>query len=98
MQYGEFLGDFGNGISQKFVLHLFDLLTIPGQTRGELVAEDLFVGLAEKGVVLIPANLFFSEELRAERDYRSFARGSLPNVTFSNLQKGAKLIKEYMTA
>ncbi|MBI4231601.1 pyridoxal phosphate-dependent aminotransferase [Candidatus Peregrinibacteria bacterium] len=76
----------------------FDLAKIPGFSKVGLEAEDLFAGLAKKGVVLIPANLFFSEDQRALNDYRTFARGSLPNVTFSFLQKGAKLIKEYVTA
>ena len=76
----------------------FDLMDIPGNTREGLKPEELFVGLAKKGVVLIPSNLFFAEELRDKKDYRTFARGSLPNVTFSNLQKGAKWIKEYITS
>lgn len=74
----------------------FDLMDIPGNTRAGVEPEELFVGMAKKGVVLIPANLFFAEGDRAKKDYRTFARGSLPNVTFSNLQKAAKLIKEYM--
>lgn len=75
----------------------FDLMDIPGNNKQDLEAEDLFIGLAKKGVVLIPANLFFSEDERQKKDYRSFARGSLPNVTFSNLQKAARLIKKYIT-
>ncbi len=75
----------------------FDLLGTPGQTRDQLEPEEIFVGLAKKGVVLIPANLFFSESARADKDYRNFARAALPNLTFSNLQKAARLIKEYMT-
>ncbi len=75
----------------------FDLMEIPGNTKEGLEPEELFIGLAQKGVVLIPANLFFSEEERKQKDYKTFARGSLPNVTFTNLQKAAKLIKEYMT-
>jgi aspartate/methionine/tyrosine aminotransferase len=75
----------------------FDLAGIPGFNKEELEPEELFVGLAKKGVVLIPANLFFSEEERGKTDYRAFARASLPNVTFTYLQKGAKLIKEYVT-
>jgi aspartate/methionine/tyrosine aminotransferase len=75
----------------------FDLKSIPGCNKAELDPEELFVGLAKKGVVLIPANLFFSESEREKKDYRAFARASLPNVTFSNLQKAARLIKEYMT-
>jgi len=75
----------------------FDLMEIPGNNKDGLEPEELFVGLAKKGVVLIPANLFFSESERELKDYRTFARGSLPNVTFSNLQKAARLIKEYVT-
>ncbi len=74
----------------------FDLMEIPENNKEGVAPEELFVGLAKKGVVLIPANLFFSESDRKKTDYRSFARGSLPNVTFSNLQTAAKLIKEYM--
>lgn len=75
----------------------FDLMDIPGNTKQDLEPEELFVGLAKKGVVLIPSNMFFSEDERAKKDYRTSARGSLPNVTFSNLQKAASLIKQYMT-
>lgn len=75
----------------------FDLMAIPGNTKSGAEAEEIFYGLAKKGVVLIPANLFFSESDRAKKDYRCFARASLPNLTFSYLQKAAKMIKEYMT-
>lgn len=75
----------------------FDLMQIKDHKKEGLEPEELFIGLAKKGVVLIPSNLFFSESERAESDYRTFARGSLPNVTFSNLQQAAKLIREYMT-
>jgi aspartate/methionine/tyrosine aminotransferase len=76
----------------------FDLMDIPGNTRKGMKPEELFVGLAKKGVVLIPANLFFSEKERESKDCRMIARASLPNLTFSNLQRAAKLIKEYMTS
>ncbi|MBT4917295.1 pyridoxal phosphate-dependent aminotransferase [Candidatus Peregrinibacteria bacterium] len=76
----------------------FDLKDIPGCTRADEEPEEMFYGLAKKGVVLIPSNLFFSESEREKADYRTFARGSLPNLTFSNLQKAAKLIKEYITS
>jgi aspartate/methionine/tyrosine aminotransferase len=74
----------------------FDLLDIPGNKKSDLEPEEIFLGLAKKGVVLIPSNLFFSDSDREKNDYRTYARGSLPNLTFSNLQKAAKLIKEYM--
>lgn len=76
----------------------FDLMDIPGATKQGMAPEDIFVGLAKKGVVLIPANLFFSEQERSQKDCRTVARASLPNLTFSNLQRAAKLIKEYMTS
>ncbi len=75
----------------------FDITKIPGFNK-DCEPEELFYGLAKKGVVLIPANLFFSEEMREKGDYRSFARASLPNVTFSNAQKASQLIKEYATS
>ncbi|MFA6992021.1 MAG: pyridoxal phosphate-dependent aminotransferase [Candidatus Gracilibacteria bacterium] len=74
----------------------FDLKSIPGCTKGDMEAEDIFVGLAKKGVVYIPANRFYSDEERKKKDYRGFARASLPNLTFSNLQKAAKMTKEFM--
>ena len=86
----------GMSYNKNLYYTCFDLNEIPGQNKEGLEPEELFVGLAKKGVVLIPANLFFSERERSERDHRSLARGSLPNVTFSNLQKAAKLIKQYM--
>lgn len=76
----------------------FDLKSIPGCGKGDVEPEELFVGLAKKGVVLIPANMFFPEDERQKKDYRSFARAALPNVTFSSLQRGAKWIKEYITS
>lgn len=87
----------GMSYNKNLYYTCFDLAEIPGFAKVGLQPEELFVGLAKRGVVLIPANLFFSEDQRVERDYRTFARGSLPNVTFSFLQKGAKLIKEYVS-
>ncbi len=75
----------------------FDLMDVPGNTKEGVEPEELFVGLAKRGVVLVPANLFFSEADRKNKDYKTYARGSLPNATFGNLQKAAKTIKEYMT-
>lgn len=75
----------------------FNLMAISGNKMSGVEAEEIFYGLAKKGVVLIPANLFFSESDRAKKDYRYFARASVPNLTFSCLQKAAKLIKDYMT-
>ncbi|MFC1616489.1 aminotransferase class I/II-fold pyridoxal phosphate-dependent enzyme [Patescibacteria group bacterium] len=74
----------------------FNLKNIPDNKRLKLSAEELFVGLAKQGVVLIPANLFFSEEERKKKDFSYYARAALPNLTFSNLQKAARLMKKYL--
>ena len=75
----------------------FSMLAIPGNTRTDLPPEQIFFDLAERGVVLIPSNRFYSEKERNEKDYRLMARASLPNLTFSKLQEAAKVIKKYMT-
>lgn len=92
-----FYGILGIDYKKNLYYSSFDLLEIPGNTRAGLSPEALFTGLAKKGVVLIPANLFYSEEERKVKDRRNYARASLPNLTFLNLQKAARLIKEYMT-
>ncbi|MFA7685544.1 MAG: pyridoxal phosphate-dependent aminotransferase [Candidatus Gracilibacteria bacterium] len=88
----------GLSYNKNLYYSCFDLMDIPGAAKKDLPPEELFVGLAKKGVVLVPANLFFSEEERSKKDLRTMARASLPNLTFSNLQRAAKLIKEYMTS
>lgn len=81
---------------KNFYYANFNLLDIPGTTKRGLTPEDIFLGLAHKGVVLIPSNLFYSPEERKHKDYRSFARASLANLSFTQLQKAAKLIKDFM--
>lgn len=74
----------------------FDLLKIPGCKKEGIDPHDIFIDLAKLGVVLLPANLFFSEEMRAEKDYRSFARASVPNVSPNHLTRAAEIIKKYL--
>jgi aspartate/methionine/tyrosine aminotransferase len=50
--------------------------------------------IAEKGVVLMPANLFFSESDRNISDKSRIIRVSLPNLSFENTKKAAQIIKE----
>jgi aspartate/methionine/tyrosine aminotransferase len=75
---------------------LFDLNDLASETKKSLPAEEKFYELAKRGVVLIPANLFFSEKERLHKDVKSTARACLPNLTFENIQKSARIIKEYM--
>lgn len=76
----------------------FDFLAIPGCTKANKDPHDIFIDLAKLGVVLLPANLFFSEEMRAEKDYRTFARASVPNVSPNHLARAAEVIKKYITS
>lgn len=50
--------------------------------------------IAEKGVVLMPANLFFSESDRKKGDKSRIIRVSLPNLSLENTKKAANIIKE----
>lgn len=76
----------------------FDFFAIPGCTKANQDPHDIFIDLAKLGVVLLPANLFFSEEMRAEKDYRTFARASVPNVSPNHLARAAEVIKKYITS
>ena len=74
----------------------FDLNAIANESKKSLPAEEKFFQLAKRGVVLIPGNLFFSNEKRAAADCRNFARACLPNLTFANIQKAANVIKDFL--
>jgi aspartate/methionine/tyrosine aminotransferase len=76
----------------------FDLLDIKGCKKGEMAPEELFLELAKKGVVLLPINLFYSEEERTSSDRRTHARACVPNLNFTGLTRAAKTIKEFMTS
>ncbi len=82
--------------NKNFYYACFDLRSIPSAKKLDKNPEELFLGLAEKGVVLIPANLFFSEIERSANDYRTFARASLANLNFTQLTKAANAMREFM--
>lgn len=75
---------------------VFDLNAIASDQKRTVQAEEKFYQLAKRGVVMIPANLFYSESDHAENDLNNMARACLPNLTFHNIQKAAKIIKEYL--
>ena len=74
----------------------FDLNKIACATKKDLPAEEKFLQLAKRGVVLIPANLFFSESTRNEKNCKNFARACLPNLTFAKVQKAAEIIRDFL--
>lgn len=79
-----------------FYYSLIDMNALASDAKKEVPAEKKFLDLAERGVVLIPSNLFFSEEDRAAEDRSNYARASLPNLTTAQVADAAKIIKEYL--
>ncbi|MBI5755227.1 pyridoxal phosphate-dependent aminotransferase [Candidatus Peregrinibacteria bacterium] len=92
----EFYEGIGLPYLGNFYYATFDLLNVTLSRACHDSPESLFLGLAKKGVVLIPANLFFSDSERALGDYRTFARASLANLNMEQVQRGAFLIKEIL--
>lgn len=77
---------------------LFDMNAVEGATRQDVPAEEKFLELARRGVVYIPAHLFFSENERIKSDMTSMARASVVNTTSENVGRAAKITREYLTS
>ena len=77
---------------------LFDLNSIEGSKKIELSIEQKIVELAKQGVILLPANLFFSKEDREALDRRQMVRACLANGESVKIKKAAKLIHAYLTS
>lgn len=88
----------GLGLTWKKNLYyaMFDMNTIASPGKRKIPAEQKLLDLAERGVVLIPANRFFSKEDRAIKDHKNFVRASLPNLTSKQISKAAGVIREYL--
>lgn len=80
----------------NFYYSLVDLNSLASDAKETVPAEQKFLDLARLGVVLIPANLFFSEEDRNEKDRKNFARASLPNLTTKQVISAATVIRKYL--
>ena len=75
---------------------MFDLNALASEEKKKIPAEQKLLDLAERGVVLIPANLFFSEADREVADRSNYVRASLPNLTNEQVGEAAKRIREYL--
>ncbi|MFA6458065.1 MAG: pyridoxal phosphate-dependent aminotransferase [Patescibacteria group bacterium] len=82
----------------NFYYSLIDLNSIASAAKKAVPAEQKFLDLAKLGVVLIPSNLFFSQEDRAAEDRKNFARASLPNLTTEQVSAAASKIKAYLAS
>ncbi len=76
---------------------MIDLDHLAGlKTKARPIEETLEL-IAEKGVVVMPANLFFSESDRAQKDRTKVIRVSLPNLSLANTTKAAEIIREIVS-
>lgn len=72
---------------------IIDLNKIESKKSKERDIELILEILAEQGVVLMPANMFFSESDKKKKDRTRMMRISLPNLSFENTKKVAQIIK-----
>ncbi|MCA9374094.1 hypothetical protein KC725_02960, partial [Candidatus Peregrinibacteria bacterium] len=74
------------------------LNSVDGCTKGDIPPEQKMVDLAKRGVVYIPANLFFSENERLDNSKLNMVRASVVNTTAERVQRAAKITREYLTS
>lgn len=87
------------GISKKNAVYyrIFDINTVPGNTKKDLPIEQKLYELAtQKGVILVPALKFFSNLIQNESDKSNFVRVSLPNLSPDKVAEAGKRIREYL--
>ena len=75
---------------------IFDLNSIVGSKKKEMPPEEKITELAKRGVVLLPANMFFSAEDRDKTDTRHMVRASLANGKPEDIEKAARIIKDFL--
>lgn len=76
---------------------IVDLRKIEGPETAKKPIEQILTEIAEiGGVILMPANKFFSEEDRAKEDRTRFVRASIPNLSLENTIKAAEIIREHV--
>ena len=85
-------------IKRIFYYGIFDLSKIESNKWKNVSMEEKLETIAKKGVVLMPAYLFFSEMDHKKKDCKSYVRVSLPNLSFKNTKKAAEIIREVLTS
>ncbi|KKP36816.1 hypothetical protein A2483_00840 [Candidatus Peregrinibacteria bacterium RIFOXYC2_FULL_33_13] len=75
---------------------LFDLNKIQGCKKKHIPIEQKLIDLAKKGVVYIPSLNFFSEQDKAEEDYRHTVRASVVNAPLIKIKEAAQITKAYL--
>lgn len=80
--------------SNNLYYGMFNLRDIESPTWRDRTIYDKFAAIAAQGVVVMPANLFFSVSDRHQHDRSHMVRVSLPNLSFENTAKAARIIRE----
>ncbi len=73
---------------------MIDLEKLESEDSKQLDIECVLERIAEKGVVLMPANLFFSPADRKAKDRTRMIRVSLPNLSFEGTKRAAEIVLE----
>lgn len=94
----EFANNTGIKYENNTYYTIFDLNTVASEEKKSLPAEEKFYQLAKRGVVLIPAYMFYSEQDKAATDLTNMARASLPNLPLENVKQAANIIREYLAS
>lgn len=77
---------------------IFDMKGVKGCTKKNVPPEEKLLELARRGVVYIPACLFFSENERLKSDLTNMVRASVVNTSAENVEKAARITREYLTS
>ncbi|MFT7184498.1 MAG: aspartate/methionine/tyrosine aminotransferase [Oceanicoccus sp.] len=77
---------------------MFDLNLIEGNSKKDISAEEKTVELAKLGVILHPANLFFSKENPESEAHQNMVRACLLNYDSVKTKTAAKVIRDYLTS
>ncbi|MBU0668294.1 pyridoxal phosphate-dependent aminotransferase [Patescibacteria group bacterium] len=77
---------------------VFDMNSIDGCTKRGVAAEQKLLDLAGRGVVFLPANLFFAKSERESADMRDMVRASVVNTTPEKVERAARVTREYLTS
>src|SRR3989338_8943055 len=72
---------------------IFDLNEVEGCNKQHVPMEEKLVQLAQRGIVYIQSNHFFSEKDRMAKDRRNTVRASVVNTSAENIRKAAEITK-----
>lgn len=87
------------GLKNKNNLYyvMFDMDGIKGANKQDVAPEEKLTELARRGVIYIPANLFFSAEDRTEKNRMNSLRASLVNASPEKIKEAAQITLDYLT-